>query len=102
MSAFKYGSENDYGKAVFIGLELFSQMNSQNTTVVLLHYDGDELYLLDGANYGEWDGSDDMRSSFAIPATLNDGLILERDGDGWNDWTEISGSGSPLDDSVLS
>ena len=102
MSAFKYGSENDYGKAVFIGLELYSQMNSQNTTVVLLHYDGDELYLLDGANYGEWDGSDDMRSSFAIPATLNDGLILERDGDGWNDWTEISGSGSPLDDSVLS
>ena len=100
-SLFRYASENDYGKAIFIGLEMYSQMNSQNTTVLILHYDGEAINIMDGANYGEWDGSDDMKSSFAVPANHREGFILERNGDGFNDWTQWATSGGVLDESVL-
>ena len=100
-SLFRYASENDYGKAIFIGLELYGQMNSQNTTVLVLHYDGEAINIMDGANYGEWDGSDDMRSSFSVPANHREGFILDRNGDGFSDWTQGKTSGDPLDESVI-
>ncbi len=100
-SLFRYASENDYGKSIFIGLELYSQMNSQNTTLLVLRYNGESISIVDGGNYGEWEGSDDMRSSFSVPANDRYGFILDRDGDGFSDWNQWATSGEPLDETII-
>ena len=100
-SVFRYDSWNEYGGGTYIALELYGQMNSQNTSVVALYYDGSGLIFVDGGNYGEWDGSDDMKSSFAVPATAENGFILDRNAEGFEHWTDWASSGIPMDEYVI-
>ncbi|MBQ4289060.1 MAG: hypothetical protein II749_03820 [Clostridia bacterium] len=73
----------------------------ENTSLVVLRYGNEKLNFLGGANYGEWDGSDDMRSCMSIPATDRDGFILDMDGEGFNDWSIRDHSSEPLQNGVV-
>ncbi|MBR3295230.1 MAG: hypothetical protein IKI62_03120 [Clostridia bacterium] len=101
LSVFRYSGEHLGLDGTLIGIELFSEMNSENTSLVVLRYGNEKLHFLGGANYGEWDGSDDMRSCMSIPATDRDGFILDIDGEGFNDWSIRDHSSEPLQNGVV-
>ena len=98
-TVFRYGFSA--GLTNLIGIEYYGQMNSETTALLILGYDDGRLDMLEGLSYGEWDGSDDMKSSFALAASSDDGFMAERDGDGFSYWQDITASGTPLDEDVL-
>ncbi|MBR2836643.1 MAG: S8 family serine peptidase [Coriobacteriales bacterium] len=76
LTVFRYSNAAQQLKTS-IGLELYSQFNSETTTLASLTYTNNVLTQINAVGYGEWPGSDEYRTTcFFVPASY-EGAILD-------------------------